>query len=136
MNFWQRNTGGENYGWRRREGGIQTPGPFGGERPPGAVDPVYDYPTTRGRTVIGGYVYRGRAFEDLRGHYVFADYIKKKLFSFRFQGTPLNDADVTEHTDNILGLESVMSFGEDGNGELYILQEEPGSVSRIVEAGS
>ncbi|MCZ6816143.1 MAG: PQQ-dependent sugar dehydrogenase, partial [Planctomycetota bacterium] len=34
--------GGENYGWRLREGMIATPN-VGGARPPGAIDPIFDY---------------------------------------------------------------------------------------------
>ena len=35
--------GGENYGWRLREGTIATPtGGVGGSTPPGNVEPVYD----------------------------------------------------------------------------------------------
>src|SRR5262245_3028564 len=37
--------GGENYGWRLREGVIATPtGGVGGAKPPGAIDPIFDYP--------------------------------------------------------------------------------------------
>jgi len=69
--------GAENYGWRLREGSIQTPHAVGGAKPPGNVDPVYDYPQTpegpfTGRTVMGGYVYRGPDPE-LQGTYFFAD---------------------------------------------------------------
>src|SRR3984893_17034743 len=52
--------GGENYGWRLREGTIATPTGnrvVGGSPPPGNVDPILDYPHTTGQTVIGGYVY-------------------------------------------------------------------------------
>ncbi len=44
--------GGENYGWRLREGTIATPTPLspetpvGGERPPGAIDPILEYEHT------------------------------------------------------------------------------------------
>src|SRR5690606_31829454 len=52
--------GGENYGWRLREGTIATPtGGVGGDRPPGAIDPIYDYPRNPGNAITGGYVYRG-----------------------------------------------------------------------------
>ena len=63
--------GGENYEWRLREGTISTPtisgqAAVGGNRPPGGIDPVLDYPRIppptglSGQTVIGGYIYRGR----------------------------------------------------------------------------
>src|SRR5438874_2865190 len=49
--------GGENYGWRLREGTVPTP-TVGGARPAGNVDPILDYGRSTGGTVIGGYVYR------------------------------------------------------------------------------
>jgi len=70
-------TGGENYGWRLREGTIATPtGGVGGAKPPGAVDPVYDYDRDLdqfgGSVVTGGYIYRGPD-PALQGKYFFLD---------------------------------------------------------------
>ena len=46
-----------------------------GTPPPGAVPPVYEYPTPpAGCVVIGGAVYRGSAIPALLGAYVFADF--------------------------------------------------------------
>ena len=67
--------GGENYGWRVREGFIQNPAFPRDPPPPDAVDPAFDYPHTVGQTVIGGYIYRGKKIQALRGIYVFADYL-------------------------------------------------------------
>src|SRR5262249_36641986 len=64
--------GGENYGWRLREGRHDTgldPVPAGAA----LVDPVHEYDHDTGVAVIGGYVYRGAAVPDLRGAYLFAD---------------------------------------------------------------
>src|SRR5882762_5686244 len=52
--------GGENYGWRIREGSIQSTCDQR-PKPPDAVDPILDYAhDTTGSCVIGGYVYRGK----------------------------------------------------------------------------
>src|SRR5262245_34218612 len=66
--------GGQNYGWRIREGTIATPG-----APPTTpaftplTEPLGDYGRSTGTTVIGGYVYRGRALGgDFFGRYFFA----------------------------------------------------------------
>ena len=69
--------GGENYGWRLREGTIATPtGGSGGAPPPGNVEPVYDYGHVSGpfggTVVSGGYVYRGPD-PSLQGKYYFLD---------------------------------------------------------------
>ena len=54
--------GGENYGWRLREGLVATPS-IGGDKPEGAIDPIHVYQhgsgPDQGLSVSGGYVYRG-----------------------------------------------------------------------------
>jgi glucose/arabinose dehydrogenase len=131
--------GGENYGWRLREGMIATPTPFppeppvGGPRPPGAIDPIHDYPHTsaeRIRAVTGGYVYRG-PIEELRGKYFFADFPTQHIWSITFDGSLPGDFDGTnfvdfqEWTDLLQPLEGeladVSSFAEDAAGNLYLL---------------
>src|SRR3984893_17868451 len=69
--------GGGNYGWRDRQGLIQNPAyptPTAAPTPNrGWIDPIIDYPHTTGRTIIGGYIYRGALFPALQGVYVFSD---------------------------------------------------------------
>jgi len=139
-------TGGENYGWRLREGVIATPpGGVGGPPPPGAVDPIFDYPHFpgtepcsgpaagfRGFAITGGYVYR-RPVGALDGRYFFADYSTGKLWSLRYDGSPpsafdgSNYVELTDHsadpafTPDVGSIHSVSSFGEDALGNLYVL---------------
>jgi glucose/arabinose dehydrogenase len=83
---------GGNYGWNKKEGtfcfflnGI-LPGFASLTCPPGApgpglIDPIAQYDTrVEGFSVIGGFVYRGNRFKELRGRYVFGDY--SRIFSF------------------------------------------------------
>jgi glucose/arabinose dehydrogenase len=80
---------GGNYGWHVKEGtflfnpnGIALKGfasdgfPFANSpgNPPGLIDPVAQYDHDEGVATIGGFVYRGRRFPELRGKYVFGDY--------------------------------------------------------------
>ena len=83
--------GGENYGWRLREGFIQTPGSVGGPKPAGAIDPVYDYqrpgasgvdPNFTGTTIFGGVPYRGPDPE-LQGFYFFGDTSVNRLWMLK-----------------------------------------------------
>jgi len=82
--------GGENYGWRVREGFIQNPAYPDDPPPPDAVDPIFDYSHTTGQTIIGGYVYRGSRIPLLSGIYVFADYLGPgttgRIWIFRYNG--------------------------------------------------
>ena len=115
--------GGINYGWRLREGTIATPsGGVGGDAPPGAVDPIHEYPRSDGFSVSGGYVYRGPAAA-LQGNYFFADYGSARVWSFRYDGA--NKTDFLNRTPQLLPnagtINEISSFGEDNAGNLYVL---------------
>ena len=132
-------SGGENYGWRVREGTIQNPVFPGVPTPPGAIDPIYDYSRSVGSTVIGGYVYRGPRIPSLRGVYVFADFGAGQIFSFNYDGTTVSNVqNITSalFPTSVGGftLSNPSSLGEDANGELYITDLVGGSVFKIVSS--
>ena len=116
--------GGENYAWDLLEGTL----PFEGDAPPDSVPPVFEYPTADGCAVTGGYVYRGVDIPALVGAYVFADFCRGRLEAFRLEGGQARGHDE-------LGPEvaNVASFGEDADGELYVLSLS-GPVFRLVPA--
>jgi len=117
-------TAGRNYGWNLMEG-TQT---FAGDgHPDDAVVPVVEYPTgEQGCAVTGGYVYRGEAIDDLRGAYLYSDFCGGWLRAVRMNGRDVGD-------EATLGVElpEVASFGQDADGELYLLSL-AGGVYRIV----
>jgi glucose/arabinose dehydrogenase len=128
--------GGQNFGWKLREGTIATPG-VGGPRPADNVDPIFDYDHSASNgTIIGGYVYHGSARDDsgkpLDGAYFFGDYLSGRIWSFKYDGTT-----VTEFTDRTtelgfsVGELSIASFAEDGYGNLYVI-DLSGTVYQIV----
>jgi len=139
--------GGENYGWRDREGFIQNPAfatatPTPTPNPP-RVDPIFDYPHTIGRTVIGGYIYRGPLFSALQGIYVFGDYLgpgggSARVFTLNYDGTTAsNFQDITSQlfpiptTGGNVSLVNLSSLGEDAAGELYLTDIGNGNVYKI-----
>jgi hypothetical protein len=76
---------GGNYGWHFKEGRLcfdpRGTDPGVATRkcprnlPRGLIDPIAQYDTdTEGLAVIGGFVYHGARFPELRGHYVFGDW--------------------------------------------------------------
>ena len=111
--------GGENYGWNLREGAH----PYeGGEPPPGAIDPVFEYPHGAGGCVVtGGFVYRGEAIPDLVGAYVVADFCIGDLEALRVQ-----NGRVTGQRSLGPVVSTLSSFGEDAAGELYAMSLEGG----------
>ena len=117
---------GRNFGWNVFEGSQ----PYSGDtQPPGAVLPVIEYPTgDEGCAVTGGYVYRGAAIPDLQGAYLYSDYCGGFVKAARVDGV-----DVTDEADLGLPVKQVASFGEDADGELYLLSLD-GRVDKIVPA--
>ncbi|WP_083748607.1 sorbosone dehydrogenase family protein [Pelomonas sp. KK5] len=113
--------GGHNYGWRLREGTIQSP--TNGGNAPGLTGPVYDYGRDMGGTVIGGFVYRGPSIADADGRYFFGDYVANKVWSFAVgAGGALSD--LRDDTAALLGgtgLSGLDAFGEDSQGRLYAM---------------
>ena len=128
------NAGGQNFGWRLREGTIQTP-TVGGAPPAGNVEPVYDYAhgagAFQGNSVTGGYVYRGPIAE-LQGKYFFADYVSRQIWSFERNGSGITN--LTDWTSRLRprtgSIGGVSSFGEDAAGNLYIVDLD-GEIYRI-----
>lgn len=118
--------GGLNYGWSILEGSLCFR-PATGCSAAGTVLPIYEYGREDGCSVTGGYVYRGRAVPELEGRYVFGDFCSGWIRSFVLEGG--RAVDVREYP--ALAVEGgVASFGEDLDGELYVVVRE-GRIYRI-----
>jgi glucose/arabinose dehydrogenase len=116
---------GGNYGWPFFEGtrcNGDTPLPNCDFT---AIPPVTEYPRTTGRSVTGGYVYRGSEITDLFGVYVYADYATGIVFQYFKSDT----GDVIQaQIDTEL---KISSFGQAANGELYLLDLAAGGIHKI-----
>ena len=121
--------GGENYGWRLKEGTLCF-NPVSSCDPGGLTEPIHDYPRSDGRSVTGGYVYRGSAIPWLQGRYLFGDYATAKIWSLNPSGAK-GDIDLVNHTSDIGWSGSLSSFGEDSNGELLLCAFSWGSTSNV-----
>jgi len=149
---------GCNYGWNQREGlhpfdpqnpiavtSIQVALP---SDPSGFIDPILEYrnlnsfskdPDAHGISVTGGFVYRGKALPHLQGQYIFGDWSRqfsvadgRLLAATRptDAGTPswsVRKLPVAAFPDHKLGL-YVLAFGEDADGELYVLTTQRGGL--------
>lgn len=120
--------GGENYGWNVAEGNHCFLDP--GCDLAAFTPPAYEYGHDPGCSVTGGFVYRGTVFPLLDGTYFYADFCEGVVRSFRFQGAPVGH----RSWEPELGvLNQIVSFGQDGNGELYVLTRE-GALYKMVPA--
>ena len=123
-------TGGENYGWRCREGMFACSNCNTSGCPvTGFTDPVFSYSQTEfsSCSVTGGYVYRGAQYSNLFGKYIFADYCSGRFWSIKPLGNGQFDPDTLQDFTNF----QYTSFGEDNNGELYLAYRGSGTGGRI-----
>jgi glucose/arabinose dehydrogenase len=126
--------GGENYGWRLKEG-FHCYNPPTDCDPGGLTDPITEYSHTDGCSITGGYVYRGCAIPDLKGTYFYADWCNGRIWSFRYENQQVVDS--MERTTELApgggnSIDQISSFGEDARGEMYILDHSDGEVYRII----
>ena len=89
--------------------------------------PVLDYDHSQGCSITGGFVYRGAAIPEVRGHYFYSDYCSGWLRSFRLSGVAMEQRDWA-----FTNIGNVTSFGVDSAGELYMLSVN-GRVYRVVK---
>jgi glucose/arabinose dehydrogenase len=110
--------GGLNYGWNRMEGSACYQAQSCDRT--GLVLPVLEYTHADAGnpcSITGGYVYRGSAIPELAGRYLYSDYCAGFLRSFLAA-----DRTASEQRDwNVSKVGQVVSFGRDGQGELYVL---------------
>lgn len=112
---------GGNYGWNRREG-LHPFGPKGTGPQPDLIDPIWEYHHDLGKSITGGLVYRGKRLPELEGAYLYADYVSGRIWALRHDAAqkrvvanrPLQDAGTP-----------IFSFGEDEEGEAYLLTATP-----------
>jgi glucose/arabinose dehydrogenase len=106
--------GGRNYGWDCYEGSNSYDpdgcGPVGNY-----TFPVWEYSHALGCSVTGGYVYRGQLFPAMTGIYFYGDFCSGRIWGLSLDGTNWQN---TEYLDSTL---FISSFGEDVNGEVYVV---------------
>lgn len=110
---------GLNYGWNTMEGSLCY-NAASCERS-GLTLPAFEYDhgsnDANGCSITGGFVYRGSAISGLQGRYFYSDYCRGFLKSFL-----AGAGSVSEQRDWSVGdIGNVVSFGQDGQGELYLM---------------
>lgn len=118
-------SGGENYGWRYFEGTkehITT-----GVIPNSPIAPIHQYGRSSGRSVTGGYVYRGAKYPRMKGVYLYIDY-----HDDTFIGIQPNSEGGWVTQPLLSGYTNVTTFGEDETGELYFATDSSSSTRNRV----
>uniref|UniRef100_G1TPC2 SRCR domain-containing protein n=1 Tax=Oryctolagus cuniculus TaxID=9986 RepID=G1TPC2_RABIT len=122
---------GRNYGWRAREGFECYDRKLCANASLDDVLPIFAYPHKLGKSVTGGYVYRGCEYPNLNGLYIFGDFMSGRLMSLR-ENEGTGQWQYSEicmgrgQTCAFPGLINnyyphIISFAEDEAGELYFM---------------
>ena len=128
-------TNGGNYGWSVREGKHAFPKRQKVVSSVPKSEPIAEYPHSVGKSVTGGYVYRGKAHPSLSGLYFYGDFDSGRVWALREKG----QSGEAEAVAEVLDLKAnkrlaIAAFGEDQAGEIYILGFD-GSIYAIAPAG-
>ncbi|MDZ4753456.1 MAG: PQQ-dependent sugar dehydrogenase [Phycisphaerae bacterium] len=137
--------GGWNYGWRCKEGNSCTGLSGCSCTDPNLIAPIKTHNHVSGTngsfSITGGYVYRGCAYPELAGTYFYADWPLHNVWSFRYDGKTITEFTVrnSQITPSIDGfvVNQIASFGEDANGEMYIVDHgstTTGQIFKIIPA--
>lgn len=118
-------TKGANFQWPIKEGTLDNDDTSITAYTVGApTGPTYEYPHSEMgdlASVFGGYVYRGAALPELNGKYVYSDWPSNRIWALDVGKAPVTR---TTLVDNQFKMQP-MGFGEDNDGEIYLLQYGP-----------
>jgi len=120
---------GGNYGWRVMEGTICTPAIGSDCDAAPYAPPLIDYGHDLGYSVTGGYVYRGARVDGLCGVYLYGDYGSGRIWGLRHEGMAVTRDRLLLDTDL-----RIASFGEDADGEVYVVDLR-GQIFRLARPG-
>ena len=123
---------GGNYGWSYREGAhtfaLRTDTPPEGTK---LIDPVFEYNHGEGLSVTGGIIYRGQKRPELKGAYIYGDFVIGKIWALRVgedgkvQKNELIYTSPQEASNNPKKKPTVLvkptAFCEDANHEMLVL---------------
>ena len=154
ISFAKAGQAGLDFGWSLREGTVETPVVGVGGEQGSSLNPIFELAHNADKGIVnvgsitGGYVYRG-PIEELQGQYIFTDAKARELLSGTFdrETDPANFdgdnlAEYTIRTDEFVEaiegpgeLDVVVSFGEDADGHLYLVDLSIGLFANRLDAG-
>ncbi|XP_069806687.1 HHIP-like protein 1 [Dendropsophus ebraccatus] len=122
---------GKNYGWRAREGFSCYDKKLCANSSLGDTLPIFAYNHKVGKSVTGGYIYRGCEYPNLNGLYIFGDFMSGRLMALKENP----DTGEWQYHELCMGMgqtcmfpglinnyyQYIISFAEDEAGELYFM---------------
>jgi hypothetical protein len=116
--------GGENYGWNTMEASHCLQNSECNKT--GLELPIFEYSHQEGCSITGGYMYRGHQYPSLYGNYFAGDFCSGNIWRL-FPNTEGSWSAAKVLDSNYV----ISSFGEDVNGDLYVLVHDAGSIFQI-----
>jgi uncharacterized repeat protein (TIGR03806 family) len=123
---------GGNYGWSYLEAAAAGPKT---SPPPGftPIAPLWSYfhggGALEGRSVTGGFVYRGSKYPALAGKYIFGDFVSGHIWSLQRNGA---NPPTVERITGEAGVVAFMLDPDPANGDILMLDYGDGKVRRLV----
>ena len=123
INFLLSGSNGGNFGWPAFEGSEpfaerNPPATYQGDYLEGTIMPILEYSHGTGDcSVTGGYVYRGESIPELEGYYVYGDFCSTKIWIAHPNEDGEWESELLMRTNF-----PISAFGEDDDGELYVLE--------------
>ncbi len=113
------NTGGDNYGWRLMEAKSCFNPTEDCNPDNNLVKPIlfYEHGAANGRSITGGYVYRGKALRSLQGNYIYGDFASGRIWQAQPDPEGLRGWRTAVLRDTEL---NISTFGVDFESELYL----------------
>jgi glucose/arabinose dehydrogenase len=125
--------GGQNYGWKCKEGFSTFNSAGVCANVSNLTAPIFDYPHgTAGCSVTGGFVYRGAMHKNLYGKYIYADYCNNKIYAL----TPQSNGTYTNALLKDVAGSGFSSFGEDMYGEMYLTDRDNNKLYRLTDTST
>lgn len=121
---------GANQGWNIKEGSHCYPANYDCSSATGLIDPIYEYDHSEGQSIIGGYVYNGTNC-NLRGKYVFGDYVSGRLWALDLPTNYVPNASTAQVYSLGKFDISPTTFGRDCEGDLYVADNKSGTVYKL-----
>ncbi len=118
---------GDNFGWSLVEG--RQPVHRERERGPTLiVPPTQDISHVDGASITGGFVYRGKKFPELDGHYIFGDWETRRIWGAKWDE---KKEQLAMRRDLVEPTVRIVAFAEDSDGELYLMDYDDGTIHQF-----
>lgn len=117
---------GGNYGWSIMEGPqlVRTEGRRG---PTPILPATHALDRADAASITGGFVYHGQRHPELKGSYIYGDWVTGKIWALRFDGQR-----VTSHRELADTRRAIICFYEAPDGELAFLDYNAGTLHELV----